>query len=663
MTCATERPLYRLLSGLAGWEPVPGQDLAALAGLTDPEGLQLAPLGGDGDGLSLHPLRPWFPPPRLAPGCGPCDWYLLADPPDGRSGLRVLRRSVCADGTAWQPLWPASCSPDGTDGSTAIAARGHVLAVADPDGIRVWRSGLPIAHVTPGTADAFAVCPDGGLVTAVEGELKWYDPSGLFLRATSTGVNGPVLGVRHGRNRTVWLLTGTEPRPVRLWRAVLGPDGRTSAFAPAELDDLAAEADPSTLTIVSEAGFCLREHDATGSEAGRCFGWDGLPAQVEVRPPPRYTEARLLAGPVDSGVPRCRWHRVRVRADVPPGCSVTVTVATVDAPDDPPPLSPDRHAAPASATDFLIDQPPGRFLYIWLTLTGDGTGTPVVHHARLDFPRTTSADLLPAVYRQDPLADDFTERFLSLFDSVLEDMDRAVERHPALLDPTGTPDSVLPWLGNLLGLRFPPALTPATRRALLHEAAGLYRLRGTPEALRRTMLVLFGITPVVQELAADRTWATLGTTRLEAAVLFGRTEAALRLGSSALGHAPLSAPGDPGSDPATLHAHRVRLLLPPTADASVPDIRTVRTVAAAQAPAHTVVEVVQGSGGLVVGRAAVGVDTLLVGPPAPVLGRSAPPGRAVRLGRDSVLWPCPGGFWAGMALDAPVPVGVGTVAR
>src|SRR6202040_3442772 len=87
--------------------------------------------------------------------------------------------------------------------------------------------------------------------------------------------------------------------------------------------------------------------------------------------------------------------------------------------------------------DFLIDQPSGRYLFFRIRFTGDGSTTPVVRRVRIDFPRITSLDYLPAVYRENPKAENFTERFLSLFDASIADVDRVIERYPALLDSTG----------------------------------------------------------------------------------------------------------------------------------------------------------------------------------------------------------------------------------
>jgi phage tail-like protein len=280
-----------------------------------------------------------------------------------------------------------------------------------------------------------------------------------------------------------------------------------------------------------------------------------------------------------------------------------------------------------------------------LQLSGDGTTTPVVRQVRLDFPRVTSAESLPPVYRQDPAADDFTERFMSLFDASLGSLDRVVERYPALLDARGVPDELLPWLGGFLGLVFDPAWDAATRRALLTAAPELYRRRGTLWAVSETFRIILGVVPVIEELARGRTVAVLGgrgrpsAARLSSSRLLGRSTVRFRLDGSALGRAPLRGFGNPDEDAVTAQAYRFRVHVPPTPGQPAPNPALVARLVTDQAPAHTVAEVRLGGTGFVVGSSSrVGVDTVLVPLPAPVLGgtltgRSQP----LRLNRDSVL--------------------------
>ncbi|GGQ08559.1 phage tail protein [Streptomyces roseolilacinus] len=650
MTCTPLPATFRLLDAYVGWDEAPAGSepgTGGVVGFDDPAGIRLAHRGPAPEGPTRARLLPWFPDPRLAPGCGPCAWYLLVP------GERLLlRRDACTG--AFTPVWPPARLPGGPREPVSVAARGHRLAVVGTDRVSVWRrEGAQLAGVIrvrrPRRA---AMAPGDEVLIACQGstDLRRFDSTGGFRGVLRTGARGEVVGLRTGPGRTVWLLTDDGTR-LSVHR---GGPGRP--FRTATVEELAAQLPPSTLTSATEDGFCLDEEGPDGPET-RCHTWRGLPRDAG----PPATDVYVTGGSyvttlIDSGIPRCRWHRVRVDADVPAGTSVrTEIVVTEDGHHE----ESDWQAAAPGVGDFLVDQPPGRFLRLRLRLSGDGGATPVVHRIRLDFPRTTSADLLPPAFRQDPAADDFTERFLSLFDATFAELDRAIERYPALLDPAGVPDRVLPWLAGLLGLSFEAGWDARTRRALLAAAPELYRRRGTPWALREAVRIVFGVAPVVDEQAADRRWARLraapggaGPDRgLGSVRLFGRSASRFRVGGSALGAAPLRAFGDPDADPLTAHAHRFRVLLP---DGSA-DVRALRRLVERQAPAHTVGSVRTGGAGFVVGsRSTVGVDTAFVPLPVPVLGGS------LRLNRDGVLRPGPRGSRRGVGVGVVSAVGVHT---
>ncbi|MCG0288576.1 phage tail protein I [Streptomyces sp. PSAA01] len=656
MTCQPHPATFRLLDTYVGWDEStgshgePGTD--AIVGFDDPAGLRLARPGTAPEGPTRDQLLPWFPDPRLAPGCGPCAWYLLV--PEER---RLLRRDACG---AFTPLWPPGCEPGPLRAPVSVAARGHWLAVVDSGRVLVWRrEGAQLVGVIRADRPRWAaLAPGDEILVACQGTtvLRRYGSTGRLHGVLRTGARGDIIGLRTGPERTVWLLTDDGGR------LTLHRGGHHRPFRPATVDELAAALLPSALTTSHENGFCLSEQGPDGPTT-TCHTWQGRPRD----PVPPATDAYATSGSytttlIDSGISRCRWHRVRVDADVPDGTAVAVQLVVSE---DNRYEDSDWQTSAPGATDFLVDQPPGRFLRLRLRLAGDGATTPVVRRIRLDFPRVTSADLLPPAFREDPVADDFTERFLSLFDATLAQLDRVIERYPALLDPAGVPDRVLPWLAGLLGLSFEAGWDARTRRELLAAAPELYRRRGTPWALRKAVSIVFGVTPVIDELATDRRWAHLRAAAggtgpgagqdqgLGAIRLFGRSSSRFRVGGSALGAAPLRAFGTPDSDPFTAHAHRFRMLLP----AGSADVTALRRLVERQAPAHTVGSVRTGGAGFVVGsRSTVGVDTAFVPLPAPVLGGANP----LRLGRDGVLRPGPRGLRRGVGVGVVSAVGVHT---
>jgi phage tail-like protein len=645
MTCGADFAKFRLLDALVGWDP---DVVQGLDGLDSVSGITLAPLAQQPDDASISRV---LPPSRLARGCGPCEWYLVTCcPPQSR----LLRLDPCA--SEWRSPWVGACAPDLLRCATAVAVHCDDVAVADPGAGRVWlwrRRGAELAA-------AIAMAHPGPVAWAPWGEWLVADLGALRLRRFDRGgreradaIPLPGTADRLGvhTDGRVWLVT-REEQLYRIWMWRHGEE----RFHVQAIDALLGAFPDSGVRSAGGRVFCLGSQDQAAS-ISRCFDCHGRPASMpegSSTPTPAPTlyekKGQLLTVALDSGIPRGSWHRVRIDADVPAGTDVSVAVSTQEDAAPAPqgasvdaqwagfapgvPHADDWNSAPHGTLDYTISQPAGRYLFLRLRLEGDGAHTPVVRRIRIDFPRQTSLDNLPAVYRDNPQAESFTERFLALFDAAIEDIDRAIERFPALLDAGAVQNEVLPWLGSFLDVAMDPAWTTQQRRAVLAAVPELYLLRGTGEGLRRTLKLLFGVDAVIDETAMTRQWGALGKVRLDGVRLFGRSRSRMRVGRSALSQAPVWSVGDPDLDPLNAGAFRFRVLVPRFDDDSMR--QQISAVVESQKPAHTLATVYGGGSGPVVGEAMhIGVDTALVALPPPVLGRAS---RGVRLNRDAVLW-------------------------
>lgn len=646
-------PTFRLLDARVGWDGL----AEGIEGLTDPAGLTLARQSPGA--IDVAVLAPWLSPAAFAWGHRRDAWYLV-------TSTTLLR---------WEPV-PRAFLPPGADaarltGATAVAARHHRVAVARllHDEVVVFaRDGADlVARVPVRRPGPLVVRPDGSVWVCerATGAIRVISPAGeprgrLPLRLPTERAVRFAVAADHTR----WLVTRDDAGHHRLWQA----DAGARRFTPAGVDDARRHLAANGLHSAGAGGFTLAVCHPDGGVTADPRGWDGLPLGDRPlcgeRPPVRATRGQLLVGPIDSGILRCRWHRVRVDAELPRATRVTLAVATAETPEA---VSPGaatggpvewRTFAPgpphpedwqqSDALDLLVDQPPGRYLYLRLRLEGDGAGTPVVRGVRLDFPRVTSMDHLPVAYRRDAIAEDFTERFISLFDAAVEDTDRAFERAPALLDTDRAPPPVLEWLGGLLDVRFDPLWDDQRRRAIIEAIPELYRRRGTLTGLRRALALTLGVEPVVDDRSADAPWGAIGRTSvLGGTRLFGRHRARFSLDASRLGQAALVSHGDPVHDARLAIAHRVFIAVPRALATAIGRDRLERTVQS-QKPAHVDAIVRVGHSHFIVGAASMlGVDTLLQHPPRPILG--GPKGN-VRLGRESVIRPPRHGRRAGLDL-------------
>ncbi|HEY6176595.1 MAG TPA: phage tail protein [Kofleriaceae bacterium] len=679
MSCAAEPMVFRLLDGIVGWDPL---DYTGLEGLDDIiDGVALARLSPNA--IDPAQLLPWLPPARIAQGCGKCAWYLVTPVPS-----RLLRLECGVTPPPCSDPYPCNrafvsidCMPDLRD-AVAVAARRHLVAVSDKGAheVRIFgASGAELLAVIPmAEPGALAFSPHGGLYVAAGGtttRVLHFSPAGDELgawRAPFPVAGGLVDRMAFAKDGALWLVVAAPDKSLSLWRS---PRDQ-SAFVRAEIRDLAKNFEPTTLVMASDRGFSLRD-GVQGPTC--CFDEYGHPIACPPPPPPiaRAKQGQLLTLPIDSGRPRCRWHRVRLEANVPAGTSLSVAVATSESAT---PVSQgdatqetgwetfpagvphptDWDAAPRSSLDYLIRQPPGRYLHLRLRLSGDGAATPVVHRIRIDLPRTTSLERLPPVYREEPRAEEFTERFLSLYDASIESLDEAIERFPALLDGGAAPEGVLPWLGSFLDVAFETSWTAERRRALLAATPALYRRRGTKQGLIAAIQKVLGVEPVIQELAFESAWGALSkTAQLGSVRLFGRARARFTLGSSALCKAPMRSFGDPALDPLTGSAWRLRVLIPGVG--SPPQVMRERLTRLldSQKPAHTVVTTRVGGTGFIVGSwSTAGVDTVLAPLPAPVLGG---PKSNARLSRATVLWTRRGGARGRFSVGSTAAVGIHTL--
>ncbi len=624
MRCPRE-PTFRLLDARVGWEACP---VPELVGFDDEAGVVLAPKNPHE--VSPQAVLPFFYPPWLAASPGSREWFLAPPSP----ACRLLRWQPCD--TAFRPWGPAF------EGVDAVAVSCHAIAVAQRDAGRVTlldAVGRQRAHLTVSHPGALAFTPWGELFVASRHRVWRFGPAG-DARGHLPGRFHEVVAIRVDSSDRIWIVHRDESGALLLTR--LKPPGVRLKRADPTL--LPKRMSPTGIRAWSARGFCWSD---PGGPVAPCLDRHGAPiAEGSIEPfglQDRVKEGTLLTLPIDSGEARTVWHRVRVDADVPFGTDLRIAVATIDSPAERI-ADEDWDEAPPGARDFLCSTPPGRYLRLRLKVRGEGGLTPTIRQVRIDYPRVTSASLLPEVYLEEPRAADFTERFLSLFDAELERLDGAIRGFPALLSVDAAPAEVLSWLGSFLGVAFPSSWDEQRRRAFLREAPALYRARGTPYSLVRTLEIACGVAPALTEPgnpfgAVSRT-ATLGSTRL-----FGRNKRRFRIGHSPLGGAKLRSLGNPDADPFLELAHRFIIQFPPGVARSSEERDRLAALVQALKPAHTVATIRFGGSALVVGSAsAVGVDTALVPPPAPILGRNT------WLSRATVLWPSAGARDPGLTL-------------
>jgi hypothetical protein len=261
----------------------------------------------------------------------------------------------------------------------AVAASADRVAVADLGAkqVTVWaaRGVRLLATIAAPAPGPIAFTPHGEmLVTSTAStQVARYGPGGEPRGSLAAPLPSPgtPLSVAVDSDGVVWVVMN-QSGSWTLWRAPRG----AAAFAPAAVADLQKAFSPTGLLTASRAGFCFDQDAPRGLGVTTCFSWYGRPIKagevVPSPPSPRQAQRQLITGPLDSGVPRCTWHRVRVDADVPPKTTISIAVASTEDPTAPPQGDPSREpdwttfpagpphpsdwtSAPSGSLDFLIN--------------------------------------------------------------------------------------------------------------------------------------------------------------------------------------------------------------------------------------------------------------------------------------------------------------------
>jgi phage tail-like protein len=364
----------------------------------------------------------------------------------------------------------------------------------------------------------------------------------------------------------------------------------------------------------------------------------------------------IYCGPLDSGIYRCAWDRIALVASIAPGTEMSVRTLTTDGDQLPTPIAQipaDRWrthqtlaAVGSRPWDCLVLSPPGRYLWISLSFSGEKTATPRIREIRVFFPRMSSLRYLPAAYSEDPVSRDFLDRFLSIFDSIHGQTEARISDVASYWNPMSTPAitdlrgaDFLAWLASWMELPLDQHWSIEKRRTLLKNAHRLYALRGTPEGLRLHIRLYMESEPQLLEHFKLRRWLFLNHARLgdDASVWGNAIARRLQLDEySRIGDFQLIDSGDPVSDPFGYDAHRFTVSVPLCRQANR-DLqqRTLERIIEMGKPAHTegFLHLIEPRFRLGV-QSFIGIDTVVGEYPSGVTV-----GGEEKLGMDTVLGP------------------------
>ena len=436
-----------------------------------------------------------------------------------------------------------------------------------------------------------------------------------------------------------------------------------------------------------EAG---RTPKASAPERG-VFDLHGDPVTMVTAPaaPSYVTAGTYYSTALDSELYRCQWHRVILRGEIPAGARVVVSTYTAEAlatdeqiqnlPEEAWETNQTASEMWGGAWDCLVRSGGGRFLWLRLEFRGNGKVTPRLDSIEIEFPRISLRRYLPAVFGEEPVSADFTDRFLSLFDTTLRSIETTIDQQARYFDPLSTPAErdpktgidFLTWLGSWIGLSLDRHWPEAKRRQFLKRAGRLYDLRGTREGLWRQLLLFLEMEaeqnccpddqpklrcrpapancapvaklpcawqppPLILEHFKLRRWLFLGAGRLgDQAVLWGkRIVNRSQLDANAqVEHTQLITTQDPLRDPFHVYAYKFTVFVPASYRQSDQQRKALENLLRTERPALTQCQIEYVEPRFRIGfQSMIGLDTVVGRYPEGVTLNETPLGRASVLG-------------------------------
>lgn len=102
---------------------------------------------------------------------------------------------------------------------------------------------------------------------------------------------------------------------------------------------------------------------------------------------------------------------------------------------------------------------------------------------------------LPAIYSDD----DFTGRYLLLFESIMAPITWTIDGFDLYLSPETAPPEWLQWMASWFDILIVPELPVERQRAIVRQIGWLFLRRGTRPALERLLELYFGVRPEITE--------------------------------------------------------------------------------------------------------------------------------------------------------------------
>lgn len=149
--------------------------------------------------------------------------------------------------------------------------------------------------------------------------------------------------------------------------------------------------------------------------------------------------------------------------------------------------------------DCLLHEVKGRYLFFLAELFMQGGQSPFLSQMILYFPKEDWLKYLPGVYQREEAGADFTSRYLGIFQSFYDDMDRRIRNSSSLLNPHTAPMDCLEEIAGWFQMKNIYLWPKKALRKLLKGAPEILGKAGTVEGLLDILTLYMGEEPLLIE--------------------------------------------------------------------------------------------------------------------------------------------------------------------
>ncbi len=153
----------------------------------------------------------------------------------------------------------------------------------------------------------------------------------------------------------------------------------------------------------------------------------------------------------------------------------------------------------SNSMDMLLHEVEGRYLWFIVEMYKRDNNFFRLNNFKVSFPKETWTRYLPEIYSEGIGKNAFLERYLSIFQSLYEDLNEKIKDSVSKLDPSSTSAEYLRALAEWFAIDNIQIWDDEQLRYIIKNMSSLYGKRGTKEGISNFVKVYTGESPIIVE--------------------------------------------------------------------------------------------------------------------------------------------------------------------